>query len=869
MKKELLTTWALLCGMGGQMAFAQTDVTAQYLQNPGFEGTYEVQSNPSADRAIYQPEGWTVALENVDGYDMSILTTADLASDSFAAFTVNDEATRGNQTYWFRYRWGSNQTLKVSQEIANLPAGVYRLTADVLNYSADYNYTVMLYAGEHAQTRATISTEKADNWSTLTCDFYVENDGTIELGLSATNPSAAERIFAVDNFKLYKLDAEAPNAENPVSMTGYIVNPCFNANVDGWTSTTGAQNRGRATNKTNGIITGGFYENWNPNAYSGTIEQTINNLPNGKYTLKLAAFRSGSAEGGEAYVFANDDMTLITSDEGTSYEVNTTVVDGTLTFGLKSVNGGCNWGGVDNASLIYHGVDLTALVEKLAGVREAATTLKESESVMSSLCRKALEDALAATENVAEGETALFTAISTVSAAIDAANTSIASNAIFADGTVASDALTNWTYTADNTFQVNTWSVEGNTDGSNMTTPFLQIWRSAGTNLTDGSVFYTLEGMEPGLEYTATALVRVLNEGGMATTGLTMFANENKQVIEGGEACDKGFYNTYSVSGVVGEDGVLKFGFEIADATFNWIAFKDIKIAAKVVETVYDLVPTEVTPAPETSIEELSEIVFTFPEKIADIVYDKLEECTLRNLITGEVYGLMPNTSFADLHQIGFFAFNESYLPITETGTYVLTVPAGIFGDADCIKGNGGHGNSKLTYTFYVEAPVEPVTATILPAEGEVTSLEQFVIDFDRDVNVNWNCSETIDLVDSEGDVVASATGDDCELDWDNYCRVTVKLNTSVVLPGAYTLVIPAERFELGEQGNIYNDRMVYSYVVISGGGSGIDAVLAGNTVADVYTINGVLVLKNADREALKTLKKGVYVINGKKVIMK
>ena len=350
MKKKLLSILSVLFVMGSmQGVSAQTDVTATYLQNPDFEGEYAVQTNPQEDRAIYAPTGWTVELTNLDKNDISVLKSTDLASNSFGGFTLNAEE-RGEQTYWVRYRWGSNQVLKISQVLANLPAGVYSLTADVLNYSTDYNYTVMIYAGEHAQTRATVSTTKGDNWNTLSCNFYVENDGDIEIGFSATNPTAVERILAVDNFKLYKLDAEKPNAENSVSMTGRIVNPCFDVNIDGWTSTTGAQNKARATNKS-GDITGGFYENWNGSAYSGTMEQTITNLPNGKYTVRLAAFREGGT--GNAYVFANDAMTLIKTDNGVYYEVATTVSDGKLTFGLKSVDGGCNWGGVDNVSLTY------------------------------------------------------------------------------------------------------------------------------------------------------------------------------------------------------------------------------------------------------------------------------------------------------------------------------------------------------------------------------------------------------------------------------------------------------------------------------------------------------------------------------------
>ena len=374
MKRRLITCMAFLCAI---VSWGQTDVTSEYLTNADFEGEYTVQSNPSSDRAIYAPNGWTVNLTNQNANDMSVLKSTDLASNSFGGFTLNADE-RGEQTYWFRYRWGSNQVLKISQILANLPAGVYCLTADVLNYSMDYNYTVMIYAGEHAQTRATVSTAKGDNWNTLSCNFYVENDGDVEIGFSATNPTQVERIFAVDNFKLYKLDSEEPTEANPVSMTGLIVNPCFDVNINGWTSTTGAQNKARATNKS-GDITGGFYENWNGSAYSGTMEQTITNLPNGKYTVRLAGFREGGT--GNAYVFANDDMTLVETDNGVYYEVGTTITDGTLTFGLKSVDGGCNWMGLDNVSLMYRGADLSLLIEIFNGKSTEFSTLKESSEV--------------------------------------------------------------------------------------------------------------------------------------------------------------------------------------------------------------------------------------------------------------------------------------------------------------------------------------------------------------------------------------------------------------------------------------------------------------------------------------------------------
>ncbi len=40
----------------------------------------------------------------------------------------------------------------------------------------------------------------------------------------------------------------------------------------------------------------------------------------------------------------------------------------------------------------------------------------------------------------------------------------------------------------------------------------------------------------------------------------------------------KGIYRRFSTTGTVDENGELKFGVRINDATFNWIAIKEVTI---------------------------------------------------------------------------------------------------------------------------------------------------------------------------------------------------------------------------------------------------------------------------------------------------
>ena len=139
-------------------------------------------------------------------------------------------------------------------------------------------------------------------------------------------------------------------------------------------------------------------------------------------------------------------------------------------------------------------------------------------------------------------------------------------------------ATSGWAIEGGNTFQVNTWSKEGDTDGSGMTTPFIEDWVGKGTNAADADISYTLSGLIPGV-YEVSGLIRVLNEaGGAAPAGATLYANEGTTDACAGTACTNGVYGTYSVKGTVTADGALKFGIEVKNANFNWVSFKNFTL---------------------------------------------------------------------------------------------------------------------------------------------------------------------------------------------------------------------------------------------------------------------------------------------------
>ena len=209
LKSLMALAIALLCSAG---AWAQTDVTSTYITNADFEGTYSVFVKPKSDRAIYQPDGWTVTRTGSDTNDMTILKSSDLASNNFTAFTVNDATSRGEQTYWTRLRWANNTGLKLSQT-KTLQAGNYKLTASVINYNQNTgNNKTEIFAGSN-KVAASSSNTKGDGagWKTLTVNFTLETATEMEIGFQITHATETngEQIVGVDNFKLVYTDFKA------------------------------------------------------------------------------------------------------------------------------------------------------------------------------------------------------------------------------------------------------------------------------------------------------------------------------------------------------------------------------------------------------------------------------------------------------------------------------------------------------------------------------------------------------------------------------------------------------------------------------------------------------------------------------------
>lgn len=218
---------------------------------------------------------------------------------------------------------------------------------------------------------------------------------------------------------------------------------------------------------------------------------------------------------------------------------------------------------------------------------------------------------------------------------------------------------------------------------------------------------------------------------------------------------------------------------------------------------------------------------------------------------------------------------NWSYVPvemkltldteITDNGNYRLHIPANYF-----ILGSGmSNVNSKETSVFYTID--QPIKVTVVPEDNStVEGLKEITIGCESGIDVPG--MGTIQLLNAQNEVVASATGEDCELllpedagPWDPYTSVTIKLDQKVTENGTYKLVIPAGFFYLGE--NYANsDEMTFTYSINA---SGIHSIATESKGVVVYTIDGKFILKSSDAKDVKNLKKGLYIVNGKKMMVK
>jgi len=465
-------------------------------------------------------------------------------------------------------------------------------------------------------------------------EFNLPADGDVTIGINRVGTPESD-YTVIGPWTLTRIgdaetEPEPPVVEPGSDMTSYITNPSFETgDLTGWTvgnsSDTGVKPNSNATYTTEGCDGDYLFNTW----WQGIpITQTVTGLPNGTYELKALMTNDCITAGNQPclYLLANGEHSEAFSSPNAGVfaegSMQFYVTNGTATIGAIGGNAdgsfneaGYYWYKVDNFRLTFvealPNIDDIEIPEgKMSNAAAAALTeAKQSGDVIALLeavkaanasieayaKMKSQLDAIAAILDetnfyTAEAKTAFDTEYNAKLAAYEAGTATDAEAAAFnygsrLEGLIPTLLLSAFTSTVEGTPYINTWSVEGNNDGSNFLTPFYEYWTGDANSLGANTITGELLGLEAGeYEVTAWVRVRVKNGAEAPATGITMQVNEGEAVAIAGDqiGTSQMYLQEYTATGTVTEGGALKIKFDVAaDNNVSWLSFKNVKYTKK------------------------------------------------------------------------------------------------------------------------------------------------------------------------------------------------------------------------------------------------------------------------------------------------
>lgn len=228
--------------------------------------------------------------------------------------------------------------------------------AEVKGINDYYTNTLvpMLALCDEIVNNSTAGEEETENYagaSKNVVELLAEITSLEELQQAAEELEAARQEFVV---------VAGPKEGYEFDYTFLVVNPDMQDGNNGWTGGWGVQG---ATYKNGDVVIQNFQERWVWNAGLGSLsaEQTLTGLPAGTYRISadiIATAQYDSDPKGAvvgAYWFANNNATAVATgnEKPETFSAEALVVDGQLTFGLKGVNTTANWMAFDNVKLEF------------------------------------------------------------------------------------------------------------------------------------------------------------------------------------------------------------------------------------------------------------------------------------------------------------------------------------------------------------------------------------------------------------------------------------------------------------------------------------------------------------------------------------
>ena len=402
-----------------------------------------------------------------------------------------------------------------------------------------------------------------------------------------------------------------------------LVNGSFDTENQGWTlANMGYQVNGERPTR--------YVEKWEGNGIkqSGSASQTVSSLPAGVYTFTGMA-NTRVNEGDNVKISVDDQSVNVSAGWNNYVIIYDHKSEGDITVKFEyTAPLTSDWVAIDDFSLVYEGTIQQCLQRSRAAAQELYD--KPMNAGVLAALKTAIANEDETLDNAKTIREAIFAAEQSIAlyenskAAIDAMNELLASTNIYtvdakktymdlaakylasyesrelveavvnpftvtghrANPLAASDLLISaWDVNAYNwdSYHVNTWSTEGNNDGSDFKVPFIEYWTNDDKALGAKKLTATIEGLSAG-EYEVSAWVRVRAKDGTdatAATGITLSVNEGEavDVTEGTKVGNTQFsLAEYTAKGTVGEDGELVITFDVAaDNNISWLAFQNVK----------------------------------------------------------------------------------------------------------------------------------------------------------------------------------------------------------------------------------------------------------------------------------------------------
>ena len=477
----------------------------------------------------------------------------------------------------------------------------------------------------------------ADAWNTLQTAI---SDNTLDTGsatqvelntaianLTAANAAATVAVAAKTT---YDTANTTINGGTNVSLTSLITNPSFESDFTGWT------NNGMATqgNTSFGKTGSKYAEAWQPNG-TKSVSQTVGALPAGIYTLQL---RAKARSVTSAKLFANtNEQAIRIEDMEHEYTLAFELADKeSINIGFEGVGTGASasWLCIDNFRLTYVGTveDLTytkatgkmgtdksaaqdaaettflaektlanyhALIaaildaeaskpnyEKLKAAIDKAVDVKAANNFVTAAATTALQDEI-------DDATGAWTAVTytdvQATAEIAALGTAVSGWRGNANGAAGAYLASAWGKTSENWWNdpyINTWSTEGDNDGSGFSVPFFEYYTDNNKNLGTKTFTASLSGLDNGCyEVELWARVRRRSDADFNANNsmITMSVNggDATSIMSGQSTVGSGTtimrLGRYTARGVV-TDGTLTLNINVLEgANVHWLCWRDVK----------------------------------------------------------------------------------------------------------------------------------------------------------------------------------------------------------------------------------------------------------------------------------------------------